>query len=279
MGSNPMMSWRINGVDPEAVTGALLRGTVWRPSVSTRRPVVEIPGVHGTIDIGQLPVFAEPTVLWRLYHQGATPEDHEQLVGSVLAMVSAPKLVLSRVVAGKVTEAAAKLITADWGDGLNPTAELKVAFAIPGVFFRDGNTTPWTALVGSGLTATIPHLSDSTGPIPDAIVRFTGPITNPSITDTNSGTSLSWTGTVAAGEYLFLDASRLTARKAGADAWTAGGTLVGSVDYGGDGPLQLWPAVVTVGSSSLARQVSVSVAGSGMTAATQVAVRAEGSYL
>ena len=275
-----MMSWRINGVDPEAVTGALVKGTVWRPSVSTRRPVVEIPGVHGTVDIGQLPVFAEPTVLWRLYHHGATPADHEQLVGSVLAMVSAPKLALSRVVGAKVTTAAAKLITADWGDGLNPTAESKIAFAIPGVFFRDGNLTPWWYAWGTGALSAqaVPHLATSTGPITDAVVRFLGPVTNPSITDVASGTSLSWSGSVPAGTYLYLDARTLTARTStSSTAWTSGGTNVTStLGYGVGGPLQLWPRL---SANPAVREVVIAAAGTGRTAATQIAIRAEGSYL
>ena len=302
----------LNGLDLEPY-GVQQRGTLWRAPISTRRHPVAIPGLHGTLAAQRPPVFGEPSVVWRLWHEGLSPADLEHVVNLVVAALAQPSLTLTRslLVGGVRVEhsAPAELVSVDWGAFIAKShAEATIMFAVPGVFFRDGNTTPWTALVGSGLTATIPHLSDSTGPIPDAIIRFTGPITNPSITDTNSGTSLSWTGTVAAGEYLFLDASRLTARKAGADAWLSGGTLVGSVDYGGDGPLQLWPAIVTVGSTytvtplspgmllspstllipdgapsgqgeSLGRQVQVSVSGSGMTAATQVAVRAEGSYL
>ena len=302
----------LNGLDLEPY-GVQQRATAWRAPISTRRHPVAIPGLHGDLLASRLPVFGPPIVTWHLWHDSDSPAAISQATDIIVSALAQPDLTLTRsllTAGGRVEHSArAELVSVDWGDYmLRSHARATIVFSVPGVVFRDGNTTPWTALVGSGLTATIPHLSDSTGPIPDAIIRFTGPITNPSITDTNSGTSLSWTGTVAAGEYLFLDASRLTARKAGADAWLSGGSLVGSVDYGGDGPLQLWPAIVTVGGSytvtplspgmllspstllipdgapsgqgdSLGRQVQVQVSGSGMTAATQVAVRAEGSYL
>ncbi len=124
----------------------------------------------------------------------------------------------------------------------------------------------------------IPALDGSTAPITDPILRILGPVTNPVIRNPTSGTSIGYTGTVPAGQYLFIRLDNLSARiSTTATNWMSGGTTVtANLTYNPRGILQLWPAI---SGDPYTRPVLVSATGTGKTAATRLAIQAARSYL
>ena len=273
------VSWRINGLG-EADLGALLRGTLWRPPVTARRPLVEIPGRHGVIS-GQRPTFDAPTLPLVVEHRYKSADLIEAAVNRLVRLLAQPALTLSRVITTPggvetVTSAPADLVAVDWGDFRAwSSGTATIMLSIPGVFLRGPVTASTAANLGTSTTLTLANLAGSTAPIGDAIIRIKGGLTNPSVTDANSGSGISWSGTLATTDYLYLDARTLTARRStSATAWTSGGTDVTStLSYPVGGPLQLWPDVNGA--------VTVQVTGSAPSASPipTISVQAGGAYL
>jgi hypothetical protein len=273
-------SWTVNGVPFETAFGNLFLtdATVWRPPVTVRDVSIVIPGQHGALAPG-LPVYEEPTVTLTLRSRQASQAALEEAVNQATAILAAPTLTLSRVSGALATSAVAKLKSISQDDFTYArTARITAQYRVPGVFFRTAVWTSSAIVFASALTnVEMAGLSGSTGPVVDAVVRVGGPCTNPYVTDPTTGTGISYTGTVAAGQYLYLSARPLSGRLSSSDsAWASGGTDVsGLVSFPAAGRLQLWPVVQT----ATTRKVLISASGSGMTAATTLAVRAQGSYL
>jgi hypothetical protein len=274
--------WAVNGSPLATAFGDLFLtdATLWRPSVEIRRSPVVIPGVHGTVN-PSLPVYGEPTVGLTLRSRQASQAALEEAVNQAVAILTAPSLTLTRTSGTSVTTAVAQLVSLDPGDSFiyGQAARIVAVFAIPGVFFR---TTAWTsddiAAAGDLTNQELSGLSGSTGPIVDPVFRLAGPWTNPYLSDPSTGTGIYYSGTVAAGSFLYLCPKPLSARIAtSSSAWSSGGTDVSAaVSYPAAGRLQLWPVVQT----ATTRKVLISTTGTSRVAGqTKLAVQARGSYL
>lgn len=271
-------TWRVNGMDLDDAgsLGWLMEGTMWRPPVGTRRRAVVVPGRHGTLS-PTLPEFEEPIVrlTCRTLPTLTTHTTIAAAVDALTALVTQPAPTLTRISAGVTASARAELVSITSDDfSISLRAVTTVLFAIPGVFLSE------TATVGTDLafsadlvSAEVSHLAGLTGPVGDAVVRITGPATNPAVTNPITGTGISWTGVVPAGQYLFMSAATLTARLSAASGdWLAGGTPVtATVSYPPAGGLQLWP---TVSPTPTDRKALLSATATGKSAATKLAVRA-----
>lgn len=272
-------AYLINGLDLATALGLTLTDdTTWRSSVSVRRSPITIPGQHGTLNPSR-PVIDESKVSVDAWAIAASQAQLEEAVNQFNALAMQSTLTLTRASGGITTSAIANLVSIAHSDYVEDTAAHLVAlFAIPAGLFREtvanGDDIAFSAnLVNTELVA----LSGSSGPIVDAVVRITGPATSVSITDPGTGTGLTWAGTLAAGQYLFLCAKPLSGRiSANASDWISGGTDQSPlVSHPAAGRLELCPVV----QSGTVRKILLSASGVGRSAATKIAVRAGRCYL
>ena len=268
------LTWKLNGVDLDSDPGFLTSVSVWRPNLSTRRTPIVIPGLHGSVDAG-LPVFDEPTVTLSVRVSQTSQQALEQAVNNLVRLAAQSVLTLTRVSGGITASAAARLVSANFEDFLvGATERLLIVLAVPGVFFReDAQTSAQQGFAADVSNAPVGHLGGSTGPIRDAVVQVQGPATAVQVSDPASGTGISWTGSLAAGAFLYIDPASLSAWiSASASDWSKAGTdATAGVDYPPAGPLALWPRADG--------QVWFSAAGTGRTSATRIALRAGRSFL
>ena len=274
--ATPQADWLIRGV-AQGAGWKLERGSLWRPPISVRRNTLTAPQRHGAVAVG-LPVFDEPVLSLDFFIAKSGQAAVEAAVNDLIALLAGPSLIVTRVSGGLSLAAAAALValnpdTLYYGKG----AKARATLAVPGVFFRpavatlDPGASNFTDFNFSALAA-------GNAPVPDAIARWTGPGTAANVSDTISGTGLSWSGSaVAAGSYLYLDAANLQAWvSTSASQWTKGGTDVsGGLSYPVAGPLQVWPMMSA--SDPAVRTTKVTVTGSG--GWTGFALRAAASYL
>lgn len=274
-----LLTWTINGLDLDnlATYGLIVEPAMWRPPITVRLQSLEIPGRHGELSPG-LPVFEAPLLtlsVWRTGTQAAI----EEATNALIATLNQPSITLARESGGLVTTAVARLASMSFeGFVVGSTSRATAVLRIPGVFFRTAAQVGSESVFSANLTnVAVPHLAGSTAPITDAVIRITGPCTNPSITDPTTGTGISWTGTVPAGEYLFLRPERISAVRSTTDStWLSGGIGANSgVDFPAAGPLQLWPMV----DSFATRTIRFSATGTGRSGATRLTIRAGRSYL
>lgn len=156
---------------------------------------------------------------------------------------------------------------------------LQLVVKIPAVFWSD----PAGPVVAQGPASPavgvlpLPALAGGSAPITDAIIRFKGPFNGVvAASDPASGAGLSWSGTLTATQYVFLNADTLKAHiSTSATSWNTGTDATSGLDYPPPGPLVLTP-------SALAGGVSYSLNYSRPTALTSVdavGVRAERRFL
>jgi len=271
-----MISYTIDGVDLK--TYGIQRSSSYRTPVKVTTKNLTLPGRHGAVNTGSLPVFEEPTLTFQfLMLENNTPLETAQ--SNLALLLSRPGLTVTRIADGVSASATGRLTSltsANYEPGVALT--LTAMLTIPDVFWKAapalylGQTLP--------ATHTITTLSDSTAPITDAIIRVTGPCTAIQITDAVSGTGLTWAGSLAAGQYLYLDASKLTARRSStsndsvnAGVWTnnSGTDVTSGIDYPPTGILQAWPNANGI--------VTLDVTGSGFTSESKIAIRAAKTYL
>lgn len=275
--------YTINGVALSAVLGDtyLAEETMWRPDVSAVRSPVVVPGRHGAIEAG-LPVFAEPKLKIAITARPGTEASLEAAAGRLTALFAAPTLTVTRTHGGVAASTPARLESiAHSGFLWGARSTLTVTLGLPEVFFADTagvsihQITSWT---GTTAGANISHLEGSTAPIGDAMVRIKGPAKDVTVRDDASGTGVDWTGTLAAGTYLYLSPRLARAWTSATDSvWTPDGTDVTSgLSWPAAGVLQLWP---TTSSLSGVTKVAFSAAASNRTTASAVAIRASRRYL
>ena len=274
--ATPQADWLIRGVG--AGSGwKLSRGSMWRPPVSVRRNMLTVPGGHGNVVMG-LPIFEEPIVALEFAQTGyASQSAVEAAQNDLIALLAAPGLTVTRVAGSLSLTAPARLTsfspdTLSYGRG----ALAKASLAIPSVFLK-GASSDLNPGAASFTDFNFATLAAGNAPVTDAIARFSGPGTGANISDTVSGTGLSWTGTLASGSYLYLDAANVQAwTSTSATQWTKGGTDVsGGLSYPVAGPLQIWP--IMSASDPAVRVTKVTVTGSG--GITGFMLRAAPSYL
>jgi hypothetical protein len=276
--TNPV-DFQVNGLSLASALGLTLTSdTTWRAEVKTRQSPITIPGQHGALNVG-LPVYESGQVVANAWALAANQAALETAINQFIALCAAPTVTLTRVSGGLTQSAVVRLVSINHPNFVPGSASrIVIALSIPGVFFRSAvATSPDLAYSGNLTNIEIAILSGSTAPIGDAVLRVTGPRTNPYVTDPSTGTGIYWAGTVPASQYLYLCANPVSARlSTSSSAWTSGGTDVsGAVSFPAAGRLQLWPVV----QSATVRKVLLSATGTGGTAASKLAVRAQGSYL
>lgn len=99
-------------------------------------------------------------------------------------------------------------------------AEFSIGYTIPGVWWTDEAVTTQSTLTTATLPANVSLTSfaNMTGVIEDPILRLTGPITSPRITDVETGVWVSYTGTVPAGQVWEVDVAAATSKVSGSAA-------------------------------------------------------------
>ena len=175
----------------------------------------------------------------------------------------------------KVTEAVAPELKA------NSLGRFSVSLLIPAGVWQDVNTADWasTPTLVSGNFYEITTLQGATGPIDDAIITVTGPVTNPQLTDFMTGAYVRLNAAVAAGTVWRLNvgtwASRYAAGLTLGSADTTGTDGQAITVYGGGNArfLRQVPGLV-----SGARRVQIALTGTGITSATAIGVRARRKY-
>lgn len=158
-------------------------------------------------------------------------------------------------------------------------SRLPVLFRVPSGFWRDLATTDSTLPVtGTAATSALSGLAGSTGPVGDALVRFTGPFTTATVTDPLSGDSLTVNGPIAAGEFVVVDTANWVARKHTSASWslTAGSNWITNVvSNRGQGPMLTLNPDFSTGIG----RVQLIVSGVSPGAAAVATVRAKRSFL
>lgn len=255
---------RLNGIDLDqpARGWALLSDTSLRIQRATRRSPLVVARRHGSVPRGELPVYEEATahLAWEL--SGTSQVGLEAAYDELMGVLTLPGLVYEHVVDGRVLSAPAAGVSISEPTSFVPGASMDVsaAVALTDPFLRDATPSIFGPVPVGG------HVVEGlagTAPIADAVVRFTGPFAQVSIVDQATGSGLTWTGTASSGQYLYLDAATLVARRStSASAWESGGTDVsGGLDYPAPGPLQLWPVSGETSPGVLRRQVQVQTSG------------------
>lgn len=273
-----MTIWSLSGVDADRWFVA--KGSMWRAPVNVRGKVLETPGRHGVRTYG-VPEFDEPQVKLVLEPMHPSLAELEAAEAELVALLSAPGLTLTRALVTYTGTAAARLVSvvSDEFEDATPWARFEVALAVPSVFFRGVSADSASQVVVSGNTYSLPHLASSTGPVSDAVLRFAGPLSSATAIDPVTSTGISWTGALAAGEFVFLHPASLTARlSTSATAWATGGEDVSSgVSRAAAGPLQIWPRMADTDPG--VRAAELTVTGTGFAGTTALVVRAQPSYL
>lgn len=270
------VAYAIDGI-ADTPARALTMASLFSPGVTVRRQSLPLPGRHGAVPAGAV-VFQEPTLALEWELTASTWAGLEEERAQLSLLLARPgDLQVTRTV-GTPCTARARLVSI--GEGTTVTASpllvVPVVLALPDVFLRGDVVTTVSYPVPSAGSAIV--ALGGSAPIADAKVRVTGPATSVTVTDQTSGTGLSWTGALAAGQYLYLDAAALTARiSSSGSAWDSGGTDASAgLDYPAAGPLQLWPQMNLAPS---ARLVVVAASGTGTSGATQFVVQARPAWL
>lgn len=115
--------------------------------------------------------------------------------------------------------------------------EGSISYVIPGVWWEDENTTTQSAVAGAGLpkTLSLTAFTGMTGIISDALLQVTGPISNPTITDSETGAWVQAAVTLGAGEVWTVDAGASTS------VTSAKGSVVSSTTHVGNYKMMVIP--------------------------------------
>jgi hypothetical protein len=289
-----MPTYTLDGVPLDHPAGC------WRSKVGTkRRPLpglqqvqVKVPGRAGELPIVGLDheTTTMPIVL-RVY--GRTPsggfggyeqmEHNLEAIGALLGVKH--RLMTLTYTAGTIVRQAQVILDGISEPEVNTTAamaRLTAVMRVPGVYWRDEFDTTWSG-AASGVDQPVTTLAGSTGPISDAILRFTGPAVNLALTDVATGGTVSRSSGLIAGQRLLVDCGQMRARLVTADTWdfTSGMDVTGQIAATGPGSafrwLHLTPSI-GVG-DPFSRVVLVTAAATSTTAASKLEIRARRSYL
>jgi hypothetical protein len=289
-----MPTYLIDGValDHPAGCWKLKKGTKRRPLPGLRQVQVKVPGRAGELPIVGLD-HETTTMPLVLTVYGRTPagapggyEQMEHNLEALTALVGVKhRLMKLTYIAGTVVRQADVILDGISEPEINTDAamaRLTAVMRIPGVYWRDEFDATWTGLANAAAQP-VTTLAGATGPINDAVVRFTGPAVNPAITDVATGGTLSRPSGLLAGERLLLDCGQMRARLVTTDTWDlgAGTDVTGQISATGPGSafrwLHLTPAVAVGDPHS--RTVLVTTTATSTTAASAVEIRARRSYL
>lgn len=286
-------TYTVDGVPMDSTGWYLTPGTRRRPLPAAKAVSVEVPGRPGQLPILNLDVEAT-TVALALFVTCRRPDgtegDLEELERNLQALygvfgVRNRMLDVRHMPApGVELQADATVLAAADPDVdiANRYARMQVVLTVPGTYWRDVTARTWSGqLPGEGQAVT--PLAGSTAPIVDAVVRFTGPATNPMITDVASGVTLGYTGAITSGQRLLLDCENMRAARVTSDTWdlASGTDVTGSVDSTGPGSASRWlhltPAMA--GRDPYSRSVVVTTTATGTSEASRVEIRARRAHL
>lgn len=156
-----------------------------------------------------------------------------------------------------------------------------VSLLIPEGMWQDPATADWSQASAVASTVyEVTTLQGATGPISDAVVTVTGPVTNPQLNDFTTSAYVRLNAALAAGSTWRVNvgtwATRYGAGLSLASADTAGtdGQAVTVYGNGNARFLRLVPSL-----STGARRVRLSLTGTGLTSATALGVRARRKFL
>lgn len=159
------------------------------------------------------------------------------------------------------------------------SARITAVLRLPKVYWR-GPTGDYSRVHPPlGGVNRVTTLDGSSGPVDDALILITGPITNPRVTDLNSGEWVQANFAVAAGEKLLINCATWQARRGTAVTYAGGGSIVSqalSASKGRAALLRLTPAM-TAG-NPLDTRVTVSLTGTGDNADTTLGIRAQPAF-
>lgn len=138
-------------------------------------------------------------------------------------------------------------------------ALLTVELTFPDPFWRDATDTT-IATLAAAFSGVVTGLASSTAPINDMQYNITGPITNPRVTDNESGHWFQYTGTIAAGKTLVVHNVNMGIDDGGS-GWSP---VLANMSHGGSTNwLTLYPAYTQGG-------VNITFSGTSTTGATQL---------
>lgn len=154
-----------------------------------------------------------------------------------------------------------------------------VSFLMVYGVWEDTATQDWNGTLGAatGVVQDVTTLQDATERSTDTIFLVTGPITNPRITDTNTGAYVQLNQALAAGQYWRVNVATWASRY-GATPSTLGASDTTGTDgtastvYGGTKNQAAFLPLVPVRSGGV-RKVQVALSGTAMTAATRLSAR------
>ncbi|MFE3461376.1 hypothetical protein ACFXKD_27850 [Nocardiopsis aegyptia] len=264
------------------------------PLPGARAVDVAVPGVHGVLPVAGLDL--ESTVLGgQLIITDTTPggvsggpRQLQDNLASVYALLGGRERMLDlryHLDEATVRQADALMIASTTPDLLTTTtARLALLLQVPGALWRDTDTSTWgpATLATLAAAAEVDTLTGSTGPITDAIIRIRGTASQPSVTDTGTGGTVTYTGSLTSGQRLLLDCARMRAARVSTDTWdlSAGTDVTGAIAATGprSGSRWLHLAPQIIGADPAIRQIRITAAAASQTGAT-VEIRARRAYL
>lgn len=293
----------VNGVNLSDTNGrwALDRDQVLRGLPSRRATSITAPGRDGAIRPGgreSLDVVQFPISLLVMGH-GATTDaqiaDLERNLDALKALLTQNTVTLTLYTAAAVTTdssvrvtAEARCLSADVqyvqaGDRVN--AKMAVIMEMTDPYWRDEDYHE--SLVDSTMLA-VPHvlteLGGSTGPIPDAQFRISGPFQSIRILDAGSGQNILIGQPLASGQYLLIDCSTFTAGLVTQGSWDTSTITEDWTHYIqnlGPGSSHSWLTFYPVmsGGNPFAREIRIQVNVQVPDATTAVRTRMRRSFL
>lgn len=145
---------------------------------------------------------------------------------------------------------------------------ITVELTIPDGRWQDATDSSLSTL-SAGFSGVVTGLAGATAPMDDLQFNITGPITNPRITDNESGSWVQYTGTIAAGKTLVIH-NYAMAIDDGGSGWAP--SLVNMVHAGDSNWLTLHPSVAQGG-------VNITFGGSATTGATSLLIYGHRKYM
>lgn len=148
------------------------------------------------------------------------------------------------------------------------SALLTVELTFPDPFWWDSTDTI-LATLAAGFSGVVSGMAGCTAPVNDMQFNITGPVTNPRITDNESGSWVQYTGTVAAGKTLVIHNTNMSIDDGGS-GWSP--ALINMSHAGDSNWLTLYPSQTGGG-------VNITFSGTSTTGATALALSGHRKYM
>jgi hypothetical protein len=146
---------------------------------------------------------------------------------------------------------------------------LTVEFTFPDPFWRDASDST-LATLAAGFSGVVTGMANSTAPVNDVEFSIIGPVTNPRITDNESGHWVQYTGTIASGNQLVIHNTTMSIDDGTGPSWSP--ALIDMNHSGDTNWLTLYPAYVNGG-------VNITFGGSGTSGGTSLKIVGHNKYM